>query len=117
MHRCGKLDWLQLFAYAQSPTGCSGRQDGPKVDGMIVRYESDGSIVMITQNDHAQLSGLFAAHWGNQTYEKPHPYDSLVRAAMFHDRGWIRYETSPQLNPETGKTPNYREVPNVKAQL
>jgi hypothetical protein len=84
---------------------------------MIVRYESDGSIVMITQNDHAQLSGLFAAHWGNQTYEKPHPYDSLVRAAMFHDRGWIRYETSPQLNPETGKTPNYREVPNVKAQL
>ena len=29
---------------------------------MIVRYESDGSIVMITQNDHAQLSGLFAAH-------------------------------------------------------
>ena len=33
---------------------------------MIVRYESDGSIVMITQNDHAQLSGLFAAHWGNK---------------------------------------------------
>jgi hypothetical protein len=32
---------------------------------MIVRCESDGSIVMITQNDHAQLSGLFAAHWGN----------------------------------------------------
>jgi len=36
---------------------------------MIVRYESDGSIVMITQNDHAQLSGLFAAHWGNETFE------------------------------------------------
>src|SRR3954471_7311048 len=53
---------------------------------MIVRYESDGSIVMITQNDHAQLSGLFAAHWGNATFEKPRPYLSLVRAAMFHDR-------------------------------
>ena len=62
---------------------------------MIVRYESDGSIVMITQNDHAQLSGLFAAHWGNEKFEKPRPYPSLVRAAMFHDRGWIRYETSP----------------------
>jgi hypothetical protein len=69
---------------------------------MIVRYESDGSIVMITQNDHAQLSGLFAAHWGNEKFEKPRPYPSLVRAAMFHDRGWIRYETSPQLNLETG---------------
>ncbi len=61
---------------------------------MIVRYESNGSIVMITQNDHAQLSGLFAAHWGNKEFEKPHPNGSLVRAAMFHDRGWIRYETS-----------------------
>jgi hypothetical protein len=84
---------------------------------MIVRYESDGSIVMITQNDHAQLSGLFAAHWGNETFEKPRPYTSLVCAAMFHDRGWIRYETGPQLNPETGKTPNYREVRNDQAQL
>jgi hypothetical protein len=84
---------------------------------VIVRYESDGTIVMITQNDHAQLSGLFAAHWGNEQFEKPRPYGSLVRAAMFHDRGWIRYETSPQLNPQTGKTPNYREVPNDRAQL
>lgn len=84
---------------------------------MIVRYETDGSIVMITQNDHAQLSGLFAAHWGNGAFEKPRPYGSLVRAAMFHDRGWIRYETSPQLNPETGRTPNYREVPTDRAQL
>jgi hypothetical protein len=84
---------------------------------MIVRYESDGSVVMITQNDHAQLSGLFAAHWGNEAFEKPRPYASLVRAAMFHDRGWIRYETGPQLNPQTGKTPNYREVPNDRAQL
>ena len=84
---------------------------------MIVRYESDGSIVMITQNDHAQLSGLFAAHWGNERFEKPRPYASLVRAAMFHDRGWIRYETSPQLNLETGRTPSYREVPNDGPQL
>jgi hypothetical protein len=84
---------------------------------MIVRYESDGSIVMITQNDHAQLSGLFAAHWGNDRFEKPRPYASVVRAAMFHDRGWIRYETGPQLNLETGRTPSFREVPNDGPQL
>jgi hypothetical protein len=84
---------------------------------MIVRYESDGSIVMITQNDHAQLSGLFAAHWGNDTFEKPRPYGSLVRAAMFHDRGWIGYETGPQLDAQTGRTPNYRDVPTDRAQL
>lgn len=83
---------------------------------MIVRYESDGSIVMITQNDHAQVSGLCAAHWGNDTFEKPRPYGSLVRAAMFHDRGWIRYETGPELDAQ-GKTPNYRQVPNTPEQL
>ena len=71
---------------------------------------------MITQNDHAQLSGLFAAHWGNAKFETPRPYNSLVRAAMFHDRGWIRYETGPELN-ENGKTPNYREVKNDAPQL
>jgi hypothetical protein len=83
---------------------------------MIVRYESDGTIVMITQNDHAQLSGLLATHWGNKQFAKPRPYMSLVRAAMFHDRGWIRYETGPQLNAE-GRTPNYREVPNDSGQI
>ena len=83
---------------------------------MIVRYESDGTIVMITQNDHAQLSGLFATHWGNAQFARPEPYMPMVRAAMFHDRGWIRYETGPQLNAE-GKTPNYREVPNDAGQI
>jgi hypothetical protein len=83
---------------------------------MIVRYESDGTIVMITQNDHAQLSGLFATHWGNAQFAKPEPYMPMVRAAMFHDRGWIRYETGPRLNGE-GKTPNYREVPNDAGQI
>jgi hypothetical protein len=35
---------------------------------MIVRYESDGTIVMITQNDHALICGLSAAHWGNKDF-------------------------------------------------
>ncbi len=48
---------------------------------MIVRYESDGTIVMITQNDHALLSGLFATHWGNGQFAKPRalPVDGTRR--------------------------------------
>ena len=84
---------------------------------MIVRYR----VQWLHRHDHskrsAQVSGLFATHWGNQNFQKPRPYKSLVRAAMFHDRGWIRYETGPQLDPQTGKTPNYRQVPNDQAQL
>jgi hypothetical protein len=84
---------------------------------MIVRYESDGSLVMITQNDHAKLSGLFAAHWGNRQFEKPRPQASTTRAAQYHDIGWLRYEAKPHFNVETGKTPNFREIPNDQTQL
>ena len=84
---------------------------------MIVRNQSDGSVVMITQNDHAKLAGLFAAHWGNRTFERPRPYTSMMRAAQYHDGGWLRYETNPYLDPATGKSPSYQQVPNDAAQL
>jgi len=84
---------------------------------MIVRNESDGSVVMITQNDHAKLAGLFAAHWGNRQFARPQPYVSMMRAAQYHDSGWLRYETNPYLDPATGKSPSYQQVPNDAMQL
>jgi hypothetical protein len=72
---------------------------------------------MITQIDHAKLAGLFAAHWGNQQFERPRPYASVVRAAQYHDGGWLRYETSPILDPATGRSPSYQQVPTDAAQL
>jgi hypothetical protein len=84
---------------------------------MIVRNQSDGSVVMITQNDHAKLAGLFAAHWGNQKFERPRPHVSMMRAAQYHDGGWLRYETNPTLDPSTGKSPSFQQVPNDAPQL
>lgn len=84
---------------------------------MIVRNQSDGSAIMITQNDHAKLAGLFAAHWGNREFERPRPYVSMMRAAQYHDSGWLRYETDPYLDPATGKSPSYQQVPNDATQL
>jgi Protein of unknown function (DUF3891) len=84
---------------------------------MIVRNQSDGTVVMITQNDHAKLAGLFAAHWGNDSFARPQPYASIVRAAQYHDGGWLRYETNPYIDPATGKSPSYQQVPNDTPQL
>jgi Protein of unknown function (DUF3891) len=84
---------------------------------MIVRHQSDGTVVMITQNDHAKLAGLFAAHWGNRQFERPRPYVSMMRAAQYHDGGWLRYETDPYLDPTTGKSPSYQQIPNNAPQL
>lgn len=84
---------------------------------MIVREQPDGSLILVTQTDHARVSGNFAAHWGNVDFDRVRPYESVVRAANFHDCGWYRYETSPRLNEETGKTPNFTQVPLDSEQL
>src|SRR4051794_31446890 len=77
---------------------------------MIVQERDDGAVILINQTDHAKLSGLFAAHWGNGEFDAPHPRESAVRAAMFHDAGWYAYETAPRLLP-TGKPMGFTQVP------
>jgi hypothetical protein len=79
---------------------------------MIVRHESDGTLVMITQNDHAKAAGFVATHWGNSQFEKPRPYEAAMRAAFLHDLPWLREETAPRFNAQTGRTLNYLDVPN-----
>jgi len=84
---------------------------------MIVREEPDGALLLINQTEHAKISGLFAAHWASRAFDRPRPYESVVRAAIFHDCGWYRYETSPQYDAATAKTPSFTQVPLDTAQL
>jgi hypothetical protein len=44
---------------------------------------------MISQNDHGDLAGQFAAHWGNDRFAKLEPYQSMVLAAETHDNGLV----------------------------
>jgi hypothetical protein len=67
---------------------------------MIVRKEANGSLVLIGQTDHSRLVGRFAV---------PEPYESVTRAAVYHDYGWLRYETNPIVN-EAGETPDFRSI-------
>lgn len=78
---------------------------------MIVREQADGSFVLINQNDHAKLSGQMAAHWGNQLFATPAPFESVVRAAAFHDCGWMTYETAPLFDEALRAPPTYNKVP------
>lgn len=50
---------------------------------------------MISQNDHGDLAGQFAAHWGNDRFAKPKPYQSMVLAAETHDNGWWDWDIYP----------------------
>jgi hypothetical protein len=77
---------------------------------MIVREEQNGEQLLVGQTDHSRLAGQFAAHWGNARFATPDPFESVTRGATFHDYGYLRYETAPAFNAETGQTPNFRDV-------
>jgi carbon monoxide dehydrogenase subunit G len=63
------------------------------------------------RRDGIHTVGELAAHWGNADFAAPEPYDSVVRAAVFHDYGWLRYETAPLLNPATERPYQFLELP------
>ncbi|MDO9441631.1 MAG: DUF3891 family protein [Beijerinckiaceae bacterium] len=84
---------------------------------MIVRHQPDGSLILVNQSDHAKLSGIFAAHWGNADFAAPEPRESFVRAAAFHDCGWFSYETRPDFDAAKDAPPNFQQVPLDAKQL
>ncbi len=84
---------------------------------MIIRKDSSGALTLIGQTDHSRFVGQLAAHWGNRDFEAPKPYDAVVRAATFHDYGWLRYETSPLIRPESGEPYPFLQVPMTAQQL
>ena len=84
---------------------------------MIIRKDPSGGLILIGQTDHSRFVGQLAAHWGNREFETPRPYDSVVRAATFHDYGWLRYETSPLIHPDGGEPYPFLQVPMTDQQL
>lgn len=55
---------------------------------------------LITQNDHGDLAGQFAAHWGNNNFARLNPYPSMVLAAEAHDNGWWHWDINPSADEE-----------------
>jgi hypothetical protein len=56
---------------------------------------------IITQRDHAEVSGVFAAHFGNSMFAPLDPRDPLVYVANHHDDGWEEIDAHPLLDPRT----------------
>lgn len=84
---------------------------------MIIREPVDGAALVIGQTDHSRFVGQLAAHWGNDRIARPTPWESVVRAAIYHDYGWLTYETNPLVNDETGRPYRFLELPLQDRQL
>lgn len=72
---------------------------------MVCPYD-DKHLLLILQVDHSKVTGWFAAHWGNEKFDRPAPYAAMVLAAQEHDTGWWDWEIKPQLSSE-GLPPDY----------
>ena len=64
----------------------------------MIIAESSEHYRMITQNDHGDLAGQFAAHWGNEKFARLKPYQSMVLAAEAHDNGWWDWDIYPSVD-------------------
>lgn len=78
---------------------------------MLVRELSDGSALLILQEDHADLAAQFAAHWGNEEFSRLDPYQSMLFATIYHDSGHREMEADLPIDGERGLPYAFRGAP------
>jgi hypothetical protein len=66
----------------------------------MIRRLVDDEFLLIPQDEHAKLSGLLAAHFGNRRFDPPTPREPVVEAIRMHDCGWPKFDARPSLNPD-----------------
>lgn len=64
---------------------------------MIIR-ETEQQFVMISQHDHARLSGDVAAHFAEKFFVNTRYIKDVLLAVYEHDRSWIRLDETPVWN-------------------
>ena len=69
----------------------------------------DARIILALQIDHSRVAGHFAAHWGNQDFDRPEPFSSVVLAAHEHDSGWWEWEMKPSTLNDKGLPLDYHD--------
>ena len=76
---------------------------------MLLRHDGN-QVICITQPAHSRVSGQFARAWGNSHFHKIP--EEVCLAAELHDLGFLEWEQSPTLNPETGWPHTFMDLPN-----
>jgi len=79
----------------------------------MVVSEGPNEYVLYMQNDHGDLSGQFAAHWGNDTFAPLQPRNSMVFVAEAHDNGWWYWDINPEVDDQ-GVPITFRRTPRQR---
>ncbi|MEH7177774.1 DUF3891 family protein [Neobacillus vireti] len=77
---------------------------------MIIR-ELEDSFIMITQHDHAKISGEIAHQWKDEYFKGEERKEEVVLGIYEHDRGWIEPDLAPLWNMEQQKPYTFMDYP------
>jgi hypothetical protein len=79
---------------------------------MIVQTAPEGEPhFIITQVDHARMSGQFAAAWGNDTFAALIPREPMEFMVAHHDEGWLKVDDAWLFNESTRLPYHLTETP------
>lgn len=76
----------------------------------MIRRESGGGWILVTQHDHALLSFRIMNFWGNGKFSGIVPEDEVMTAVREHDCGWRRADSSVDFNPRNGFPRSFTEM-------
>ena len=78
----------------------------------MIRRRSGDEFWLITQRDHAHLSGQLAEQIGNRNFSRPCRNEKSIAAIAHHDDGWPDHDHQPTLN-EAGQPLDVFESPRA----
>lgn len=88
-----------------------------KEEKMIIR-EREHSFIMITQHDHAKISGEIARKWKEKFFEGIDRKEEAVLGIFEHDRSWIEPDAAPLWNRKKEKPYSFMDYPlDLKVQF
>lgn len=79
---------------------------------MIRRPYNDEGWILITQMDHAALSGALMVQWGNAAFAAPAPKDEVLLGISEHDNGWEEWDKRPEIHLQTRTPLHFNELAN-----
>ncbi len=81
----------------------------------MIRRRSGFTLQLITQTDHAAVSGFLAEHLGNDLFARPTA--DVIAAIHAHDAGWPLHDDQPMLNASGWPLHVFETPPSLSTQI
>jgi hypothetical protein len=77
----------------------------------MIILEQEQSYLMITQHDHARVSGQIAGSWNEEFFLGLDRKNDVVLSCYEHDRGWIELDKAPKWHPSKQQPFSFMDYP------